>query len=851
LKKYAVIVLLLAVAGPAFTDNGPVTQALAGAVPALPSRLVDPKPAQRDGAVVVASDCALFTTPDPWDRMQRNFRRIVPDDCAVTHLAPPRFIWTEPRTSPALDDAALIRDPRQPFEITVRRGSETVATRKTLRTAVAFLSTDAAWSAGDYNWTIALITKKGQRLESSPRRFRIAPGAVALDWPDGKALAAQVAARPFPRGLATGLTWPALKDRIASGDARGPWDAFEGQARERASTFVHQPPKEPVEAARFAPHSPESVAAGVALQNPVQNEQRAIQSLVYAYRLTADYAYRDAALARMRNLARWSVTGPTVTNPDFDLANRAIYRALAEGLDVLWDRIDPAERDAWVSVVRKRMQPILKAFDGWDTEPYNSHLVGETAIAVETLLHVAGMPGFPEAQDWLAEAWERYRFGFDAWGGEDGGFANGIAYGWHTLDLTATANAALRVIAGVDMGRHPYFAAFGRYPMAFVAPAMDGLLLPFGDQVETTKFFAWNVPDAYRLHADLSRDPQDGWYWRANPTTTGAKSFGRLSPWHFLMRGLDLPPVKPREPQETAYLSRDAGIAAVFSKISDPKRSALYLRASRYGSVSHSHADQNSIAFDSHGQNLLISSGYYPWYGSAHHMGVTRLTRFKNALTIDGGIGQNETVDDPTVEPKVPGPTNFSMDNRGEIVGFVDGPRWGVVTGDASNAWRPRRRAFPYDYGAPMVDVDIRSAAYDRRDRVAVIYDQAHSAKPRRWELNFHALAPFDAKGAGVRIDRKGVALCIEVYGPGGAFETSKGFPIPPEKPYPSEQYPEQYHARFTAAQARPDWTSVAVLREDCASHKVEVRFDGARATVGIDGGAAIVFDGRRVEVPQ
>ncbi|MFY8018691.1 MAG: heparinase II/III domain-containing protein, partial [Inhella sp.] len=67
--------------------------------------------------------------------------------------------------------------------------------------------------------------------------------------------------------------------------------------------------------------------------------------------------------------------------------------------------------------------------------------------------------------------------------------------------------------------------------------------------------------------------------------------------------------------------------------------------------LNHGHADQNSYVFRVKGQDLLISGGYYPWYQSPHHAAVTRATRFKNALTFDGGIGQAE----PVSNPKAPG----------------------------------------------------------------------------------------------------------------------------------------------------------------------------------------------------
>jgi hypothetical protein len=796
--------------------------------------------------------CDPVPTGDVFDRMQVNFRRMVPDDCQSTSLAPPLFIWTEPRDTPSADASALLRNPASPFEITVRRSSgAVVVSQQTLRTAAAFSSRDAVWGAGDYTWTIAFVAKSGARIEGAPRRFRILPGAVALDWPDGKTLAATVAARPFPRALPTGQSFAGLKLKIDAGEYSVPWKSYEALTRSYLSTTAFPLPRYPVQIDQYLRGGPESIAAAIAWQSPIQNEQRMIQSLAYAYRLTSDYRFKDAALLRMSNLVSWPLSGATVLNPDFDLVNRAVYRALAEGLDVMWNDIEPGQRAIWINAIKVRMQPILKAFEGFATEPYQSHLVGETTIALETLLHVAGMPGFPEAQTWLAEAWERFRFGFNVWGGEDGGYSNSVAYGWYTLEMIPATNAALRVIAGVDMSRHPYVKRQGLYQMAMIAPAMDGLFLPFGDGTETSKFFAWYTPDYYRLNSAVVRDPAQEWYWRINPAATGTNPTGKLSPWHFLMLGLALPPVKAVESSAGAYVSVDAGVGAIFSKMSDPARSALYMRSSRYGSVSHSHADQNAITFDSRGQNMLISSGYYPWYGSAHHMGVTRLTRFKNALTFDNGIGQNETVDNPLRAPTLAGLTNYSMDSHGEIVNFSDGARWGVITGDASNAYRPRQRSYPYAYGTAMVDSALRSSAYDRLARIAVIYDYAHSGSARQWELNFHGLSPFKVNGSALRIDRNGAALCIDVYGPDGSFNTSQGFPIAPEASYPSAQYPEQYHGRFSAAKASTELASITVLREDCANTRVDVVLQGSKATVTLAGGAPIVFDRKQVWVPN
>jgi hypothetical protein len=140
----------------------------------------------------------------------------------------------------------------------------------------------------------------------------------------------------------------------------------------------------------------------------------------------------------------------------------------------------------------------------------------------------------------------------------------------------------------------------------------------------------------------------------------------------------------------------------------------------------------------------------------------------------------------------------------------------------------------------------VRSVAFQRAERVVVIYDWATSATARRWELNFQAPTPPTLSSRTVRIDNGGSNACIDVYGLGGSFKLSNSFPVAPEKPLPNE-----YQARYFADAPSTELVAVTVIREDCRNVAIDVRIAGTSASVSINGGAPIVADRQSVTVPS
>ena len=222
---------------------------------------------------------------------------------------------------------------------------------------------------------------------------------------------------------------------------------------------------------------------------------------------------------------------------------------------------------------------------------------------------------------------------------------------------------------------------------------------------------------------------------------------------------------------------------------------------------------------------------------------VGRATRYKNALTFDGGIGQAETMIDPTTQPTVPGKPFHSMDTRGQLINFNDNKTWATSTGDATLAYRAqdvRQRL------TPLLSNAVRSVAYQRAEKVVVIYDYATSAKPRKWELNFHALNAFETVGRSLKAHNAGSSACIDVYGLPGTFALSDGFAIAPESPRAN-----QFHGRYGASAASAQLASVTVIREDCRNVPVTVNVSGTVASVTINGASPITFDQRTVKLPN
>jgi hypothetical protein len=789
-------------------------------------------------------------TPDFIDNSDPSIVRLQPRECGLVKTGTPSFSWVAPP-----DRAST---PQYFLWLNKAGTNEAVLTKLPLSHPWVNLNAqlpNGKLDAGTYYWSAAYVNSQGKTVISRVRYFQIPSGSETIVLPTGAQVAATVGAKAFPRALPSNVTFAAIGARAqASADYK---NAYAGLMTDVSDVL----------AGKYPIPAPNTLPSKGSLRNMLITERRLIEELALAGRFTSNSTYMRNGINRLMSLAQWSPSGMTSQSAD-DQSNREILLALAEGVDLYHS--DPTGlfslnnnqintilvplKARFLSILNGPNQTIA-SFDGW---PNDSHMLTDIMYLNQALMHVGGMPGFPESSTYLTTAWEYYLNTLNTFTTEDGGYANGVAYGWYNLGALSYSMAAVRVIGGVDVSSQPSIARAGRFLIA-TTPANIFQMSPFGDGTEVSNQYQQGTVDAFKLYSALNNDPAYEWYWRVSPQNTSLKYYPGI--WHFMTLGMNngapIARPTPAAPTNMSWLFENTGAVAMHNPnsstdlttaTSDTNRSSVYFRSGRFGSFNHSQADQNAFELVSNGQNVLISGGYYPSYDAAHFKTDTRATRYKNALTFDGGIGQAE----PTPTPTAPGAPVSTMYTRGKLINMYDSAtNWVVTTGDATDAYRGTDGNGNWQ---PLLSKVIRTVAYDRKDKVVVIYDYATSDTPRTWELNFQSMAQFNVNVnmANTQSANGTVSACVDMYDPvGGSFVASQGFDINPSSTFPDATYRQQYHARYSPKLKMTQFVAVTIIREGCQSMGRSATFDGTKATATINGGAPIVFDKETVVVPN
>lgn len=767
--------------------------------------------------------------PDWLERLSTQERRILPTDCETLSRTP-QFSWGEARD----------RQVGSPWTFMLRnQGGAAVLTRTDL-SAPRFLL-DTALPPGDYEWSVTYSSTRGLLVPSQWRRFKIAdttafanrsllasqapaassPAAIS----SGASLATSVMAKARPRLLPAGSSYATLAAAARSTEHLPVLTKLRDLARYTLSRPVPAAPATPVTATELA-----KVQGSIAIWQEARREREYIEMLALIGRLDSSPALISNAKLRLMSLAAWSPTGVSGEKIN-DQANREIYAALALGMDMLWPELSGPERSQVTASLRSRLLLAAESLAVLDRSPYDSHANNNIRWVNQALLLSAGLPGFPEAPEMLSRYWDLSLFTLSALSGSDGGFGNGIAYGWYTFVVNVPYVAAVRSITGIDLYQFDHLRRAGDQLIAFTAPNSKQPSA-FGDGLEVQEHYAHYSSAYFRLHAQMTRSAQDAWYWQANPANISAPSNALI--WQLLLLGVDKNPLpSPVAPAQNTWFFPDTGLAAMHVDAKQSARTSVFFRSSRFGSYGHSHADNNSVVYTSEGLPLLINAGYYPYYNSPHHKNI-RATRFKNALTFDGGYGQSENL----LSATKPSDPIHTMDARGEVIRTETRGSLSLVTGDATAAYRGYSTQ-TYTW-TPLLSNAVRSVVMDRANGVTLIYDWATSNKPRQWELNYHSPNAFAADAATVRASNGRASVCLDRYGPASSFSQTSTWQIAPEVAQPA-----QAHGRFTVLSPSLELAHLTVLRDGCKIVPVQVAQQGSRISVVI-GNQNVSFDKRQ-----
>ncbi|CUI03837.1 heparinase II/III domain-containing protein [Massilia antarctica] len=667
--------------------------------------------------------------------------RPAPEGDQVQGQNPPGFAWSQ---------KTINGTPSAGYEVEVT-GAGGVAQR--FQVSRNWLLPEAAFAAGSYTWR---VRAREDAAWSDARKFRIdAAASLPFIVPNEAALKKAIRARGQVRSLPPELLstpFPSLPKQRQALRARLQWAVSRDTAL--ATPTDAQWPH------RFSTPTTDAYNTQVGVvRNTITPLGYQLEAAALLWRLrgtdSPDLAkrYFDEAVKRGNELAALDPEGPT-SYVNQDQATRMIALSLIKAIDLLGTDLDKKVRSAWLEVVERRTAVIYTRIKGangrLDQYPFDSH--GSTNYGMLSAIATLALDRIPAAETWFDYAFRGYVNSISAWGGADGGFANGTAYGEYTAAAYSDLWLPIGAASGVNLFSKPWAMKFAQFMAHFDPPGSPTHV--FGDEHEVVP-----APFLSKSYARQVPSPVAAWYAQSLNADENART-GFQAP-------LATSNIVAAPPADAAQYP-SVGWVAMHSKITDAPANltSVYFKSSPYGSYNHSHADQNSLVINSGGRRLLIEAGKSDGYGSDQAAAWYRQTRAHNAITYGNGIGQRLGIGDEKA----------SLGWNGAISNFSTTAALDTVTGTATAAYDGK------------LESAVRQVWYLRQKNVVVVRDKLASSTPYVFEWNMHAINPLAISGDGVvKVTNGPATLCLR---------SMSGNGIMPFYP-PQNAAATQYHAAF------------------------------------------------------
>ncbi|NTV70810.1 MAG: DUF4962 domain-containing protein [Azonexaceae bacterium] len=675
------------------------------------------------------------------------------------------------------------------------------------RVKLNWLQLPGPLAQGLYRWRVRVETSSGaSAIWSDERGFRVGPEAQNFVVGKPSVLLADAISRSHPRGVPRGNDLLSLKKSFA-GSRRN--DILLLKQRIQKSLSVAAP-VEPLHRFDTLPVSAATNQAVGEIRNQLQDEQELVLSLGLLWLVEGDTRWRDAAMARVRNLANWDPDGST-GRISHTQASRTILLILSVGFDWFHDYWTASERDKILTSATIRYRALYDAIVANGSlaarplNSFNSYTLGYL-VATAPLL----AKDVPDADNWFAESFPLYAAIFPAWSGDDGGYGNGTAYGVWDVPESIVLFDLLRWSTGFNYYQKPAIKNFGALMAYFLPPgAPEGV---FGDGAEVRM-----ASSIARYGKSFSARVPSGlldWY--------SSQLFGEDRRYFSMLSSPDtvsqVPSFQSLGLADSIYFP-SVGWAAMHSSLADRGRVSVYFKSSPLGSFNHSHADQNSFVIHARGRVLAMDSGYYDYYNSPHWRNWYKQTRAHNAITFDGGQGQSLGDTGTGTKAKV-----------GRVTRFVQSATYDLVAGDAASAFDP-----------PLSKA-IRTVVFIRPSTVVVV-DELASAIPRRWEWNLHTPSSLIGTGSSYSMNSDGVEMCLSVSAPAAiSLSSNQGYSPMPEMD--SGKVLPHFWNRFAYKSPSSNSVFISVFRMDCSTAQEVVTFSGNTANVKVAGHVVSVGPG-------
>ena len=542
---------------------------------------------------------------------------------------PPRFAWI-----PDIDAGAR-------YALRLRRldgdgSAETIATGLRLN----FHTPDRIFAPGRYAWSYALWSDELAAPASewsAELEFTLAEGLVEAP---GLKRAQRYASceQQHPRLWLAPDEVRALGDEIRADPQHIGWNSFFATA---VAPWVD---REPIPEPQRYPGNMRTPPLWRQMYIDCQELLYAVRHLAVAGMVLQDVELIAQARRWLLHVARFDALGTTSRAYNDEAAFR-VTGALAWGYDWLHDELSDEERAEVREALVTRLEEVAAhVIDHARIHvfPYDSHAVRSVA-SVMVPACIALLGEHPRAEEWLDFAIDYYDTLYSPWGGADGGWAEGPHYWTTAMAYMIDAGNLLLKFTGHDLYRRVFFQHTGSFPLYTKAP--DTARCCFGDDSTLGDLPSLKVGYNVRHFAAVTGDGHLQWYFeRMCEQARGTENeFYNYGWWSFAFDDLqyrhDWPQVSAVEPGDLPLMRhfKDVGWVAVQRQLDDPDEHLQFVtKASRYGSISHSHGDQGAFLLFAHGEELAIQSGYYVGFNTSMHRQWRRLTKSKNAILIDG-----------------------------------------------------------------------------------------------------------------------------------------------------------------------------------------------------------------------
>ncbi|WP_420862031.1 DUF4962 domain-containing protein [Algirhabdus cladophorae] len=522
----------------------------------------------------------------------------------------------------------------------------------------------------------------------------------------------------------------------------------------------------------------------------------ACQELLYAIRhlavggkVTQDAAMLARAKEWLLEAATWNPEGTTSRGYTDEWAFR-VNLALAWGYDWLHDQLSDEERDAVKTALLARTRQTadhLIKHANIHLFPFDSHAV-RAVSAVLVPSAIALLDEVDEARDWLDYSIEFLSTVYSPWGDSDGGWAEGPHYWMTGMAYLIDAANLLKSFCGYDLYQRPFFQNTGDFPLYTKAP--DTRRATFGDDSTMGDLPCLKIGYNLRQYAGVTGQGAYAWYYdeiKRNDQGTEME-FYNWGWWDFNFDEMvylhDFGAVEATSPSELPTLKwfKGVGWTAIQHKMDVPDEHIQFvMKSSPFGSISHSHGDQNAFCLAGFGEDLAIQSGHYVAFNSTMHQNWRRQTRSKNAILINGN-GQYAGKDKAQ-----------AMRSTGKIINAETREDHVYIQGDATEAYKSL---------TPQVTQALRDV-YFVNDSYFVIVDAVDASEPVDLTWLLHANAPMSLgdttfRYTGEKAGFYGQFLWSEAGA--GTLSQTTGFPDVDEADYKDLPVSTCLHAKFPKA---------------------------------------------------